>query len=252
MVPRWPTVHDAMLTLCFACLKSAGPMALFAELALTDGEFESCQAPDDTDASWRTWSALGALRRAVCFHALFACLYRRLRHPTKSATRVRDLFPLPLIARTEVCMLVQVHRVDLDHACQYLAGVVTGLNWMYCVREDTLAIGNLTVAQDTAHGVIMTATMFLHTRLVEGIADRATEGWMSFERKGEAPRLDLLADAVAVPDCAGTCCPSTIIGGDVGGQIGSVDAIFPNPPPGLDLFLSVLQWEAMGVCLAHR
>ena len=57
-----------------------------------------------------------------------------------------------------------------------------------------------------------------------------------FEDKGAAPRLDLIADAVAVPDCAATCDPATLIRGSLGASIRNVRTIFPNPPGGLGRF----------------
>ena len=57
------------------------------------------------------------------------------------------------------------------------------------------------------------------------------------------PRLDLIASAVAVPDCAGTCDPLLVIPGQLGSDIADAGAIFPNPPLGLDQFPSFYSGE---------
>ena len=41
VVSKWSSTHDAMLVRCYAYLKSAGPMALYADLAKTD--LQHCQ-----------------------------------------------------------------------------------------------------------------------------------------------------------------------------------------------------------------
>ena len=87
-----------------------------------------------------------------------------------------------------------------------------------------------------AHEVVLGAAKFLHSRLASGIGTRTNAGWFAFEQAGVAPRLDLIAEAVAVPDCAGTCFPSRLIGGAFGQMIDRADLVFPHPPAGLNCF----------------
>ena len=59
-----------------------------------------------------------------------------------------------------------------DDACDYLNGVVVGLNWMYGLRGHTFALGSLTAAQRAAHEVIIAAAVDLHSRLLSSIDSR--------------------------------------------------------------------------------
>ena len=99
-----------------------------------------------------------------------------------------------------------------------------------------MALGNPTSAQRTAHDVISTSAIDLHSRLVASFDSRIDGGWRNDEDKGDAPRLTLDASAVAVPDCAATCPPASLISGELGRAISDVTVVFPSPPDGLDKF----------------
>ena len=182
------------------------------------------------------WSALGSLGRAVCEHFTFSDLHKSLRLPPRTPARQRDLFPLPLISLSGIRDRLGIAGDIVIDACHYLEGVVVGLNWMYGIRVCGVSVGNLTEAQRTAHCVILAAAELLFERMVDGVDDRLSNGWHAFEQKGEAPRLDLIASAVAVPECAATCSPSSLINGPLGSAIQDVDCVFPRPPPGLNHF----------------
>ena len=95
---------------------------------------------------------------------------------------------------------------------------------------------NITAAQQAAHEVILATALDFHSRLVDYFGSRVAGRWRTFEDKGEAPRLNLIASAVAVPDCAATCTPATLIGGELGFAFWDAGFIFPSPPLGLDQF----------------
>ena len=59
---------------------------------------------------------------------------------------------------------------------------------------------------------------------------------VSLRTNGAAPRLELIADAVAVLDCAATCNTATLIRGSLGFSIRDARTIFPYLPGGLDSF----------------
>ena len=107
---------------------------------------------------------------------------------------------------------------------------------MYGFRGQAIALGGLNSAQRTAHEVIIAAALDVHRRLVASFESRVIGGWSDFEDKGEAPRLNLIALAVAVPDCAASCDPLTLIRGELGSAISNASSVFPSPPPGLDQF----------------
>ena len=88
----------------------------------------------------------------------------------------------------------------LDYATSYLDGVLVALNWMYGIRAYSFDLGSFTTAQRTAHGVILDSAFFLYERLLEGESERSSEGWHVFEKRGEAQRLELIADAVGSQD----------------------------------------------------
>ena len=89
-------------------------------------------------------------------------------------------------------------------------------------------------AQRAAHAVVIAAALELHSRLVASFDSRVDGGWRDFEDKGEAPRLNLVASAVAVPDCAATCDPALLIRGELGSAISDAETVFPCTRPGLD------------------
>ena len=118
----------------------------------------------------------------------------------------------------------------------YLRAVVIGLNALSGNSAATLEIGNLTAAQAAAHEVIVAAALAFAERLDHAEYERGDDGWNHFEQGADAPRLELIAAAVAVPDCAATCDPVELVRPDLGRRIASVDEIFPNPPAGLNTF----------------
>ena len=118
----------------------------------------------------------------------------------------------------------------------YLLAVVTGLNALYGISVRTLEIGNLTAAQAAAHEVIIAAALAFAERLDHAEYERGDDGWNHFEQGADAPRLESIAAAVAVPDCAATCDPVELVHPDLARRIASVDEIFPNPPAGLNTF----------------
>ena len=202
----------------------------------TKGASEEVAAGCSSFADVTIWTALGQLGRALCNHSMFAGLYRALRGPQETAVRVRELFPLPLIPRIVVEAHFNLYWPAVDEASSYLDGVIVGLNWMYGFDGSGMSIGRMTAARREAHAVILSSAAFHRDRLADGIGTRTNEGWHSFEKKGEAPRLDLVADSGAIPDCAATCFSSDVIQGCYARAIDDVGVIFPNPPPGLDRF----------------
>ena len=122
------------------------------------------------------------------------------------------------------------------NAHDYAVVVVVGLNLLYGIRADNVVIGPITVAQREAHAVLFDAAFDLHARLVTSAESRDQRGWGAFEDRGTAPRLDLIAAADAVPDCAARCNPAKLIKGPLGDAIRNVHTIFPNPPGGLEHF----------------
>ena len=102
------------------------------------------------------------------------------------------------------------------NAHDYAVVVVVGLNWLYGIRADNVVIGPITVAQREAHAVLFDAAFDLHARLVTSAESRDRRGWGAFEDRGKVPRLDLIAAAVAVPDCAARCDPAKLIKGPLG------------------------------------
>ena len=182
------------------------------------------------------WTALGSLGRALCAHPMFAGTFSALRASASSTDRIRDLFPLPLIDRDLYLSACGVEVVDAEDAGNYIDAVIVGLNGLYGFRFDCIGLGSLSSAQQAAHAAIIDGIKLLHQRLVEGRGLRANNGWSSFEEKGIAPRLDLVADAVAVPDCAGGCSPCEVIDGPLAEHIKIAECIFPKPPAGLNRF----------------
>ena len=76
------------------------------------------------------WEALGGLGRALCREDDFAELHRGLLSPRRSSTRVRSLFPLPIIPR-EVCSRIAKPVLGChEHVGDYLDDVIVGLNSM--------------------------------------------------------------------------------------------------------------------------
>ena len=168
---------------------------------------------------------------------MFADLAASLRSATRAAERERGLFPLPIVSAHTIAALDGIACDEVDDVREYLFGVVVGLNRMYGFRGQAVALGGITSAQRAAHDVIIVAALDFHRRLVASFESRVVGGWSDFEDKGEAPRLKLIASAVAVPDCATTCDPATLICWELGSAISDANSIFPLPPPGLDQFL---------------
>ena len=200
--------------------------------------------------SLSTWRVLAALGTALCDHSMFVDIAAFLRSPIRPLERMRELFPLPAIAADTVATYGGVAAQEVDCACEYLLGVIVGLNWLCGFRDRNVAVGNTTAAQRAANGVVVAAALDLHSRLVVSFDSRVDGEWRNFEDKGEAPCLKLIASAVAVPDCAATCDPASLIRGELGSAISDAKTIFPCPPPGLDsfpTFHSGSRWEYMAL-----
>ena len=180
-------------------------------------------------ASSTTWKVLRNLGVALCKHSMFADLAASLRSATRAVERERELFPLPIVSDDAIAAIDGVACDEVDDVREYLCGVVVGFNWMYGLRGQAIALGGITSAQRTAHDVIIAAALDFHRRLVASFESRVPGGWSDFENKGEAPRLNLIASAVAVPDCAATCDPSMLIRGELGSAISNATSVFPSP-----------------------
>ena len=199
------------------------------------GSPSSC-APSHVDPAIETWSALGLLGRLLRQHLFFVDICANLFSPTASIRRERELFPLPIIPRDYLSILPEISDVTIGDACDYFLGVVAALNWLYGYRGFDFTTGKITTAQSCAHKVIVTAGLELHGRLRGDVESRSRRGWRFFEDKGAEPRLELVASAVAVPDCAATCDPAELIGGKLGRSIQDASVMFADAPTGLDRF----------------
>ena len=157
-----------------------------------------------------------------------------MRSATKPLDRERELFSLPIISVDYLGQLSAIASEEIDDVREYLLGVVVGLNWLYGFRGHAMALGSPSSAQRAAHDVIIAAAIDFHSRLVASFDSRVDGGWRNCEDKGDAPRLTLIVAAVAVPDCAATCTPATLINGELGRTISDATAVFPSPPDGLD------------------
>ena len=129
-------------------------------------------------------------------------------------------------------------REDVEFAHEYLLGVIVGLNWMYGFRDRYLVVGRPTSAQCAAHYVILNAALDLHLRLCAPFDYRVYGGWADFEDKSEAPRLKLVASAVAVPDCAATCDPASLIRVELSFAISDATTIFHARHQALTIILT--------------
>ena len=116
---------------------------------------ESIPEGCSTLADHTVWTALGKLGRAQCVHSVFATLYEALRMPVAPVSRVRDLFPLPLIPKGLIADRLGLVGFAVEEASSYLDGVIVGLNWMYGFRLDVLALSSLPSTQRAAHEVIL-------------------------------------------------------------------------------------------------
>jgi len=180
----------------------------------------------DIEPAVETWIALGLLGRLFRKHPSFVDVCANLSSPIASPHRQRDLFPLPIIERDYLLKLPDISDLTIGDACDYFLGVIGALNWLYGYRGFDFATGKITAAQRCAHGVIVSAGLELHGRLRSDVEARFGRGWGFFEAKGAEPRLELVASAVAVPDCAATCNPSDLIGGELGRCIRDASVIF--------------------------
>ena len=194
-----------------------------------------CESPD-IEPAVETWSALGLLGRLFRKHPSFVDVCANLSSPIASSHRQRELFPLPIIQRDHLLKLPDISDLTIGDACDYFLGVIGALNWLYGYRGFDFATGKITAAQRCAHDVIVSAGLELHSRLRSDVGARSGRGWSFFEDKGAQPRLELVASAVAVPDCAATCNPADLIGGELGRCIRDASVIFADAPPGLDRF----------------
>ena len=109
----------------------------------------------EVDAGSKVWSVLGALGRRLCFELLVAELHRSLRDAPPVTTRVRELFPLPLLDRGERDLINGVAESAEQDFLDYLDAVIVGLNWMYGIRSSSVVCGRHTAAQRTAQEVIV-------------------------------------------------------------------------------------------------
>ena len=169
----------------------------------------ACQESGSIASS--TWGVLSALGNALCQHDMSAALAEALRSPTMPLARLRELFPLPAIPADIIATSVSVAREDVESAQEYLLGVIVGLNWMFGFRDRYVVAGRPTSAQCAAYDVILDAALDFHSRLRASFDSRVDGAWSDCEDKGEAPRLKLVASAVAVPDCVATCNPASLI-----------------------------------------
>ena len=180
---------------------------------------------------------------------MFVELANSLRSATKPVDRERELFPLPVISAEYIDKTGGIAREDIDDVREYLLGVIVGLNWLYGFRGHGMVLGNPTSAQRVAHDVIIASAIDFHSRLVASFDARVDGGWRNFEDRGDAPRLTLNASAVAVPDCAATCSPASLICGELGRAISDATVIFPSPPAGLDKFSDLTAANAVNMLL---
>ena len=146
------------------------------------------------------------------------------------------MFPLPVVPPGDLSDLDGVCRDSLLDVGACLEAVVVGLNWLYGVRRSDITSGPRTAAQAQAHKVIIDRAIELHQRLAESVGDRTGAGWDHYEAGGSASGLQLKADIVAVPDCAGRCDPRDIISGGLRDSIMNASTIFPAAPQGLEHF----------------
>lgn len=185
---------------------------------LHDGSVSLSTSPlehvtSSASASLSTWMVLGMLGRALCDHPFFICVSVALRSMSRSLERERDFFPLPFLPFDTLARLNGLSPDAVSDFEDVSIGVVTGLNWMYGFRGQEFAFDKTTAAQRAAHDVMVAAALDLHSRLVDSFDSRVDGGCSNFENKGPAPRLDLVDTAVAVPDCAATCDPASLIRG---------------------------------------
>ena len=179
---------------------------------------------------------MGRLGLQLCEEDGFSQISNALKSPAPRVERLRDLFPLPLLERDFICERGLGGCDSLQHVREYLDGVVVGLNWMHGVRVIDITCGRPSTAQLEAHSVLIDAAISLHARMVDSIGERSNRGWESFEDAGHAPPLELIADVVAVPTCAGTCDPRDLIGPPIADWIKDARTIFPDHVGGLDRF----------------
>ena len=150
---------------------------------------------------------------------------------------MRDLFPMPLIDRHIASECIEMVS-SLADIMSYLDAVIVGLNSLYGVQFHDLAVGTPTLAQRTSHSIVITAAIDLHRRLVLSIHDRAGDGWAHFEKGGTFRHPDLDAEAVSVPESAGTCNPQLLIRPSLSALV-AAETIFPPPHVGLNRFGNV-------------
>ena len=191
---------------------------------------------DDESPGRIAWRAVGDLGRAVCREPVLFDLAVALADPARATRRNRELFPFPLVPQCVLDRYSDMTGPRRGDVVDDLYGVVLSLNLLYGVRAGNLEVGLPTVAQATAHGIILEAALELHAWLATATQDRTGEGWKHFEKDPDAERLVLVSEKVAVPDCAATCNPSRLTTGPLGTTIANVDNIFPSPPSGLDIF----------------
>ena len=140
-------------------------------------------------ASATTWKVLRALGFALCKHPMFAELTNSLKFFTRPLDRERELFPLPIIPVDYIGKFGGFASDDIEDVREYLLGVVVALNTMYGFRGHGLALGIPTAAQRTAHDVIITSAIDLHSRLVASFDSRIDGCLSNFEDKGDARAL---------------------------------------------------------------
>ena len=142
------------------------------------------ESTDVSVDSVAAWQALGDLGRALCREPDVSDLHQVLLNSPRAASRVRDLFPLPLIACDVIAAKFgSIGEVETN-VTDYLQGVIVGLNWLYGVRSTDLAIRRLTPAQLEEHSVIIGRTKDMHARLIGSIDSRANSGWVELRGGG--------------------------------------------------------------------
>ena len=178
------------------------------------------------------WQLLGRLGRALVaekMQQLHAALGR-----LGCDVRQRDLFPFGLLLDGELEALRPELGADLEDAKAYVNGIILALNLMCCVSPAAAVVGRRTLAQRRGLEAILTAADGLVARL--RAVPAPVTGWEPFEAGGSRPPAALRAEAVDVPERAGTCNPLSVVSPEIGAVLNSADAVFPAPPLGLERF----------------
>ncbi len=205
---------------------TAAPTAAVPTTAATSTPAQAATAPTP-------WQLLGRLGRALVVE---------IGEPSpvtprsgSDRRRLRGLFPLGLLTAVELTELLPV--LDSRDACEALAytnGIILALNTLYGVKPDADPPARRSLAQRRGLEEITQAAVGLASRLAAAPLPRS--GWEVFEDGANQDIATLCADAVDVPQQAGTCDPLKVVSANVAAKLSSVETVFPAPPPGLDHF----------------